>query len=168
MKIKYNKADGKILAVGNNPISDDLHTMDYDPETESIICLQLTEDCLFNSYKYKIEDGEAVLIPTYSLALTCSATDTDSDGTIDIPADGSSSCTITIRKKTSNGNNTTGSDEVWISCSRGRLDMIHGNLSSGQLQVTLTSIEETVLSDIKVTANNPYITDGSLKVQFRP
>jgi len=165
MKIKYLISSGHILAASEG----DSTILDYDSGTENTAIVSLDSDVLFHSFKYMYSGEVVILIPKFSLDISCSATDTDGDGYVDIASDGVDTCTITIQKEDANGDDeTSATDEIWVSTSAGKLDFIHGNLVNGQKTVTLTSSIDTTLTKIKITTKNPLITDGQVEVQFRP
>lgn len=168
MKIRYSLSDGKILQLGSSTLGDDKHHIDYDPSTEGIICFPTDQTVQSNQWKYKIDNNQLMKLPEYHLVLTTTSTDSDHDGLIDIPANGSSICTITIQKKNENNSNASGDDEIWISATRGSLNKLHGNLSNGSLNFTLTSANETVLSNIYVSTKNLLVKDAFMQIQFRP
>jgi hypothetical protein len=88
-------------------------------------------------------------LPYYEL--TTDALDSDGDGLPDIPADGVSSATLTIRKKNADGtDNTTDTDEVRLTTDRGKLSAETVSLAGGTASVTLTSVPETVIATIRV------------------
>ena len=106
------------------------------------------------------------------LELTTDATDTADpvDGIPDIPADGVSSCTITIQKK--NGETdadmvAAGDDDtVTLTNTRGALSVLQVDLVNGTADVTLTSVAETCISDIVASADG--LDSGSIQIQFAP
>jgi len=104
------------------------------------------------------------------LEITTDATDSldPIDGIPDIAADGSSTCTLTIKKK----NGQTGdymteagdNDTVDISATRGKLSALRVDLVNGEAAVTLTSVIESVVTDVTVTSSG--LADDSIQIQF--
>ena len=112
----------------------------------------------------------------YFLKVSSSATDTDGDGVSDIKADGVANCQITASLWKKQFNVETG---VWVEsaivdivkqlkfeCSRGKLSALLVNTENGIANVTLTSVSETVLSEITVSCSD--YQDAVMKIQFRP
>lgn len=168
MKIKVRKSDRNILEASIHSSGDQFINMDYDPNTEVVYTVGNDQTICGNYWKYRYIDGQYVLIPTYTLEITTSAVDTDGDGYPDIEANGTDSCTVTIRKLDNQGVISEGTDEIWVSTTNGRINFIHGNLVNGQKVITLISSTETVLADIKIIAKNSFITDGRIQIMFRP
>ena len=107
------------------------------------------------------------------LLITTNATDTASpmDGIPDIAADDVSTCQINIQKQDADGNDLTGSgetDQVDIVNTRGKLSSLRVNLVNGAASVTLTSVPETVVSDISASSDQENVDDGSIRIQFAP
>jgi hypothetical protein len=92
------------------------------------------------------------------------------DGIPDILADGKDSCQIFIEKRNYAGE-LQQCDEVFdLECSIGYLDKMRVMLKRGKAVVKLTSVPQTVVSEIKV---KPYdkasgISEEIIKIQFRP
>jgi len=118
------------------------------------------------------ESGDTLSVKNIGeLELTTDATDSHQpyDGIPDIPGDGTSSCNIFIKKKDSEGAYLTGAednDTVEISCSRGKLSAIQVELVNGEAQVSLTSVAETCVSQIRATAD--VLSEGNIEIQFAP
>lgn len=116
-------------------------------------------------------ESVSVVNRTY-LALTTDATDTADpiNGIPDIPADGTSSCTISIQKKNgADDSDMTGAEDnetVDLETSRGKLSSLRVQLANGAAQVTLTSVPETCVTG--VTAKADGLTQGSIQIQFAP
>ena len=105
-----------------------------------------------------------------TLELTTDATDTADpiDGIPDISADGVSSCTLYIKKKSKLGNYLTGAshtDQIDLSCTRGKLSAIRVNLVNGEAEITFTSVAETCVSDIVANSEDMSAT---IQIQFAP
>jgi len=107
------------------------------------------------------------------IELTTDATDDSDpiDGIPDIPADGSSSCTVFIKKMSGHGNYLTGSehnDQIDLRASRGRLNDLRVNLVNGEAQVTLTSVAETCVSKVHAHSDTIDYEDSEIEIQFAP
>lgn len=110
-----------------------------------------------------------------SIELSTDAEDTHEpyDGIPDIPADGSSSCAITIKKVDRQGNYHTDAsddDQIDIRCTRGSLNLLRTNLVNGEAVVDLTSVQETCVSNVEVwgSAEGSKLGKESIKIQFAP
>ena len=108
---------------------------------------------------------------TPRIELTTDAVDTADpiNGIPDIPADGTSSCSIIIKKRDRAGNYLTDvgdNDTIDLECSRGKLSALRINIVNGEASVTLTSIAETCVSEVKakVEGMEPVI----IRIQFAP
>lgn len=105
-------------------------------------------------------------LPYYEL--TTDALDSDGDGLADIPADGVSSATLTIRKKNADGtDNTTDTDSVRLTTDRGKLSAETVSLVGGTASVTLTSVPETVVATIRVRPTTGNVVWGELQMHFK-
>jgi len=105
------------------------------------------------------------------LELSTDATDTADpiNGIPDIPADGTSTCTIFIKKKDLFGNYLTSSednDTIYLTNTRGKLSSLKVNLVNGQAQVTLQSIPETCVSIVEAKGEN--LISARIQIQFAP
>jgi len=105
------------------------------------------------------------------LLVTTDAKDTYSpiEGIPDIVADGESYCNINIIKRDLSGKFKTDvadNDEVTIECTRGRLSDLSINLEKGKGSVTLTSVQETCVSTIRITAEG--MSPVEMQIQFAP
>jgi len=106
-----------------------------------------------------------------TIELTTDATDTHQpyDGIPDIPANGTSTCNIFIKKKDPYGNYMTDpgdNDQIELENTRGSLSAIQTNLVDGEATIVLTSIAETCISEI--TATGEDLKEGEIQIQFAP
>lgn len=88
-----------------------------------------------------------------------------------ILADGISTTTISIQKRDYNDVDLTDNEdnnEILITTTRGRLSAISGALVNGLLQVTLTSVAETVTTTVTATDVSGMLDSGSIDVTFTP
>lgn len=91
------------------------------------------------------------------------------NGIPDIPADGASSCSISVRKKDRAGNYLTDAsdnDTVDLECTRGKLSDLRIDLVNGEASVSLTSIAETCVSEVKAAAEG--MEPVTIQIQFAP
>jgi len=109
------------------------------------------------------------------LELTTDAEDTYDpyDGIPDIPADGVSSCTITVKKKDRLGNYKTSesdNDQIDIRATKGALSTLRTNLVNGEAAITLTSLIETCVSVVDVwgSAEGSPLSRKTIQIQFAP
>jgi len=105
------------------------------------------------------------------IELTTDAIDTADpiNGIPDIPADGASSCTILIKKKDQAGNYLTDisdNDTIDLECTRGKLSVLRIDLVNGEASLTLTSIAETCVSEVKAIADG--MEPVTIQIQFAP
>lgn len=109
------------------------------------------------------------------LEVTTDAEDTYQpyDNIPDIPADGTSTCSIIVKKKDRNGNyktDETDNDQIDIRCTRGSLDALRTNLVNGEATITLTSVSETCISTIEVwgSGEGSTLRKKTIEIQFAP
>ena len=140
----------------------------WSPIIYDVFNADYNSDVLQNCWKYKYINNQYVKSEEYILELTTDAIDTDGDGYKDIPADGTSTCNIYCQKKTLSGEFASGTDEIWITTSRGTLNKIHGNLVNGFIEFKLKSSLETVIAEVVISERNAYVTDGKIQIMFRP
>jgi len=105
------------------------------------------------------------------LEISTDATDTASpvDGVPDITADGTSYCTITLKKKDRSGAYKTAAednDTITLECTRGKLSDLQVDLVNGEAAVMLTSVPETCIST--VIANGGDLGEVRIDIQFAP
>jgi len=102
------------------------------------------------------------------LEITTDAQDTSDpyDGIPDIPADGTSQCTLYIKVKNKSGDYLQLNTETILESTRGRLSSLKVNLTNGVGEVSLLSAKETCVSTI--TASASRIIPGDIKIQFSP
>lgn len=96
-----------------------------------------------------------------SIELTTSADEIDADGT--------STCTITIKKKDYQENyctNAEDDDTIKLSLTRGSLSALSIDLVNGVATVILTSVSETVSTKILAEADN--LENDAITIQFTP
>lgn len=160
MKIKYKVSDGSIIAATTD------ETINIEATDGYEITIVSFEEPQENIFKYKYEDDNLELIPTFYLEVTTDATDTNGDGYPDIVANSTATCSVTITKKNSQGDVVEDEDTIWIFPTSGKLNTTYTTLVNGVKTLTLTSTPETVLNHIRVSAKNKYITDGEIDIQF--
>lgn len=119
--------------------------------------------------------ARAAWLQECSLELTTDAEDTYQpyDGIPDIPADGTSSCSIFIKKVDREGNYHTDesdNDQVDIRCSRGSINALRVNLVNGEASVTLTSVTETCISNVEAWGSEygSKLGKQTIDIQFAP
>lgn len=163
------KADDKISSWGFS-----IKLPEYDAETyydaeisPSDFEVLVSCDRSANEVYWDKENEMVVVRKKPYLKITTNATDTDGDGIVDIPADGTSSATIYIKKHNSDDSLDTGfNEEVNLSTERGTLSAVKIALVNGEGQVTLTSAAETVLTTVR--AGYEELAIGALQIFFRP
>jgi len=137
-----------------------------DPEDYSIVMGQVSMHCNLDAgFQTRAE-----YLALFELEASTDATDTYDpyDGVPDIPADGVSTCTITVKKKDLAGNYLTGAgddDTVEFDTSRGALSDLRKDMVNGEVSVTLRSVQETCVAT--VTANIEGAS-CSIMIQFAP
>jgi len=190
MKVCVRDSDGRVMRMNYNQnmpdatvqIPEDGYTLYLDvdptPEIDSIVTAE-KRGIVFNPGDF-VEityDGGSlsVLDNMRFIELTTDAEDTHQpyDGIPDIPADGTSQCNIFIKKKKRDGSYCTESsddDQIDISCTRGKLNIIRTNLVNGEATVILTSISETCVSTIYAlgSSEGSFLDQGEIEIQFAP
>lgn len=126
------------------------------------------EDIALNPTAYLYVNGRIETARFLQFQLTARIEDTDSDGFLDLPADGSSQCRIDIYLKDANGDIVDVNEEFIISTDHGRLSQIQGVLESGFSSVMLTSSKETVRTKVVVVSKKFNIMAAETIIQFRP
>lgn len=109
------------------------------------------------------------------IELTTDAEDTYQpvDGIPDIPADGSSTCNIYIKKINRSGaycQDAGDDDQIDITSSRGNLGTLRTNLVNGEATIVLTSVAEECVSKIIAfgSGEGAVIPSGTIQIQFAP
>lgn len=159
-KIVYAILDGQVAfaVVGADPI--------FNAETHAAVSATLTRDILDNPGRYFYVNGNVVKDYYGSLELLCDQSDSDADGVKDMPADGSSLATFTIKKKDRDGNYAQGTEVISVAATRGLLSARQVTLSGGQGSFTLRSIEETV--SIAVSVSHAKLGQAQESLQLVP
>ena len=128
----------------------------------------ITEDEL--SEHYVVDTG--VVVKKNYLALSTTATDSaiPTEDVPDIPADGVSTATITIKKTkgdtdgamTAVGDN----DTVYVETTAGKLSAQSVSLVKGTADITLTSTVETIIAEVTVYDPNDAMCEAKIQIQF--
>lgn len=159
--IFYNSSTGKVCAI-REKVESTIKVKDADN-------FLIVSGCLsdYDSNFIKIENKQIIKIPAYRVVLATS--------TPAILADGQSQATITIQKykQTLQEDNTiqekpenSGTEEITIATTRGKLSALKLNLVDGQGTFTLTSVPETVKAI--VTASSFTLGKTNIVIQFTP
>lgn len=167
-KIVYNLSTKQVKSASWGTNIDAIFP-DYTPQTEAVAKLNIPEELPNMPSRYFFIDPTVVKDYYGSLELTSDQTDTDGDGIEDMPSDGTTLATYTVKKKDKDGNYVTGAgdtDLISIQADRGKLSSRSKSLVAGETTFTLKSIEETVL--ITVTISNPVLGVQSKLLQLRP
>lgn len=132
------------------------------------------EDVAFEAGKsngdYFVEGG--VMKKKNYITLSTDATDDaiPTVGVPDIPADGVSTATITIKKtkgETDGAMTATGdNDTVYIETTAGKLSTQSVDLVKGTANITLTSVAETIIAEVSVYGPNDVMCAATIQIQF--
>lgn len=166
-RIVYRTSDGKVTSgVSSSSLSS---ITVYPGSGEDQADVVASDDLLYSPGSYFYVLGAVYKNYYGTLELTSNKTDTDGDGVEDMPGDGSSMATYTIKKKNSDGTYATDSsdnDTITIMSQRGRLSALSVPLVNGQATFTVTAPAETCVTIIK--AYHDQLGWATRSLQFTP
>lgn len=178
MAIIIQKGDSgdSVIAVYNTEVTEENIGL---PPDQFVYHTDLTDEQIasyneaFAGGRLHIVDGELVedAAPTrYVIQLSTDATDTAApyNGIPDIPADGVSTCTITVEVMEDGATSpASGFDEdIYLSTTAGKLSPLSVTLVDGVGTSTLTSNTDTVTATIKAWSPTRGDLSDSIQIQF--
>lgn len=132
----------------------------------------VVEDETYHEVNGLTYDGSNFKVnPEYRLSTDATDDHEPEQGVPDIPADGTTSATITIQKYSGKDNKLTGSshdDTVYVEATRGKLSSMNVSLTGGSATVELQSVQETVVSEIEAYSPDGAVRSGTIQIQFTP